>query len=220
MKAMFNSSVAVSMQEDKAKLREILANNEYKPNQEGGFNLLDEIGKGLKYLFNQIAKLFPEKFLPNSSAAIHIISYLVIAGGLCLLGYLIYWLIRQLTVQRRFTKGLQLSAQELMLSYHDYMQNARQAAEAANWKDGARYLFLALLFYCDKNAWIRIEKWKTNGEYLIELQAAQPAIVQEFVSGALLFDKIWYGKTSIDAAEFQAVYRKIEPIVKEGNFDV
>ena len=220
MRDMFNSNAVATIQEDKANLREILARDEYNPSHAEGFGLRDHIVKGIKYILKQIAKFIPDKFLPTSVGSINLISYLVIAAGICLLGFLVYWLVKQLTVQRRFSKGLQLSEQELKLSYHNYLQNAGKEAQATNWKEGARFLFLALLFYCEHKSWIRIEKWKTNGEYMTELQRKQPAIVQEFAEGALLFDKVWYGKKSINADEYKAMLRRIEPIIKEGKFDV
>jgi hypothetical protein len=217
---MISTNAAAAIQEDKAALQKILAHYEYNLSHDGGFDLRNLIVQGLRFIFKQIAKFIPENFLPTSIGAINLISYLVIAAGLCLLGFLIYWLSKQWTVQRHLAKGLLLSEQELKLSYHIYLRNAGNEAEAANWKEGARYLFLALLFYCEHKAWIRIEKWKTNGEYMAELQRKQPAMLREFAEGALLFDKVWYGKKAIDAEEYNAMLRRIEPIVREGEFDV
>lgn len=219
MKEMLNTYLTVSIQEDKAKLQEILARSEYKEYENKGFSLINEIGHGIRYILKQLAKFIPDKFLPSSNSAISIISYLVIAAGVFLLGLLIYWLSKQWTVQRHLTKRLQLSEQELELSYQTYLDNADRAAEVENWKEGARYLFLALLFYCEHRAWIRIEKWKTNGEYRAELQIRQPSILREFAEGALLFDRVWYGKRAIDAAEYKSMLQRIEPIVREGRFD-
>jgi hypothetical protein len=217
---MINTSAAANVQEDKAALQEILARNEYHLSHDDGFSLRNLIMQGVRFLFKQIAKFIPEKFLPTNIGAINLISYLVIAAGLFLLGFLIYWLSKQWIVQRHLAKGLQLSEQELKLSYHTYLHNAGNEAGAANWKEGARYLFLALLFYCEHKGWIRIEKWKTNGEYMAELQRKQPAILRDFAEGALLFDKVWYGKKVIDAEEYNAMLHRIEPIVREGAIDV
>jgi hypothetical protein len=92
LKDMINTSAAATVQEDKAALQEILARNEYNLSHDDGFGLRNLIIQGLRSLFKQIAKFIPEKFLPTSIGALNLISYLVIAASICLLGFLVYWL--------------------------------------------------------------------------------------------------------------------------------
>ncbi|MDB5054225.1 MAG: hypothetical protein JWM44_2275 [Bacilli bacterium] len=217
---MINSIAATDVSEDKTQLQKILDRDEFSAYHHKIFNLRDWIVGGLKYLFKQIAKLIPDRFLPSNVHTLNFISYLVILAGLCLLVYLIYWFMSQLTRQRRLSKRIHLTEEELKRSFTTYMQSARQSEDELNWKDGARYLFLALLFYCDSRGWIRVEGWKTNGEYAEALRMKKPELSGAFREAALLFDKGWYGKKEIDANEFLAMYRLIEPIVRGGEFDV
>lgn len=217
--AMANLLDNVPIADDKAKLQEILSRDEFSAYHRQGFDLSDWIAdriKALYYWFSELMDgLFPNSLPPLSNGMADLISYVVIAAGLGLLAYLIYWFASQLMVQKRLAMPINLSEDQLKQSYVTYMQQADQSANEENWKEGARHLFLALLFYCHTKKWIKVEKWKTNGEYAQELRVSQPNLLKIFAEGAHVYDEVWYGKKTIDASAFRELYLVIEPLVKE-----
>ena len=76
----------------------------------------------------------------------------------------------------------------------------RQAVDSENYALAIRLHYLAILKELSQKNYIRWKREKTNGEYLQELGVSQ--LLLPVRQATLIFERVWYGKTSIGLAEY------------------
>jgi hypothetical protein len=195
--------------EDKQRLNEILSRDEYTQRQGEQESWLET---ALQYVIDAIAKLFDLTEIPTGTASAASTAILV-AAALGLIG-VIYWLSRRMVREQRHKQPL-LARGENIHSYSDYLKAARDQGQRGEWREGERSLFLALLLYMQKKAWIRVEQWKTNWEYLDEIQANQPTAEELFRRHARTFEQVWYGQKQLDKELFFERLNELESVLRE-----
>jgi hypothetical protein len=204
----------VNVTEEKRKLEKILSREEFASyHQKKGDNPLAD---WLERFFDWLASRLEMPEIPHGSG--NIASYLIIAGALVALLLLIIWLSRQ-TIRSQKQKRLLPAGAEESSAYTDYLLQAKQFGENGNWNEGIRYAFLALLFFLEEKEWIKVEKWKTNWEYLGELFDNSPEWAPFFRQQALLFEHVWYGRRSIDEQGFREYIKETEMKLNRGAKD-
>jgi hypothetical protein len=210
---MSNALQIAEIEQDRQRLAEILAGGEFTAHPKASFGLFDFVEKWLKELVEWFQKLFPNTQIP--SGAVDVVKYIVIAFGILLLIFMIYWFAKQIIGQKRLSRKRIPHDQDRVRTSADYLRMAQQAKERGEWREGIRCLFLSLLFYAENKSWLQVERWKTNGEYFEELQLHRPEFLSEFAEGALLFDRTWYGKEAAGLQEFGPFYSKVAQLMKE-----
>jgi hypothetical protein len=203
------------MAQDRQRLDEILAGREFATHSQSSFDLFSLLERWLKSLLEWFRKLFPDTQIPTG--AIDAAAYFVISAGILLLIVMVYWFAKQIVRQKRLSRKRLPHDKDMKRTSADYLQLAQQAKEQGEWRDGIRCLFLAILFYAERKSWLKVERWKTNGEYFEELRLHKPEFMRDFAEGALLFDRIWYGKESAGLEEFNSFYSRIEQLMKGGD---
>ncbi|WP_409343161.1 DUF4129 domain-containing protein [Paenibacillus sp. MBLB4367] len=201
----------MSVPDDKERLRDILERDEYRAYDQsgGGTSLWELFGRWLKKLFD----FFPSLHVSDGAGSAIAYALAVVVFGL--LVWAIYWFSKQLVRQGAFRPKPMLTDEELTWSHRDYLQKAETLKAEGAWREGVRYVFLALLFYMQERSWIAVEKWKTNWEYGEELQRSREGLVPLFRGSAKLFDRVWYGKEPIDEAGLTAFYEQVRETVGE-----
>jgi hypothetical protein len=86
----------------------------------------------------------------------------------------------------------------------DLWRRAEALARQGNFREGVRYLYLAVLTQLHRADLIRYEKTRTNGEYLRQLGAADAGapVVGPFRRLTQLFEQKWYGERSCAADDY------------------
>jgi hypothetical protein len=145
---------------------------------------------------------------------------IILVAAATLLGYIVYqiWRGREIRQARLSSADstLAIDAEEReLVATHNYArlrQLAIEASQSGRYRDAFRLIFLALLVFLDAEGAIKLNRSRTNWEYLRslrdrdELAAKLRPLVRDF-------DRIWYGEErAIEADYFQAsaVYEDIE----------
>ncbi|MCM3079863.1 DUF4129 domain-containing protein [Brevibacillus invocatus] len=202
-------SSAMIGSKDKERLVEILSSDEFNRQSQEGAGWIE---KAINHLIEMIAKLFQVTEIPTEAAGTVSVSVVIVAiGGLL---FLIYWLSRKMVLQQKRERTLFVQGEKIR-SYSDYLNEARQLGQQAEWREAVRHLFLALLVYLQWKKWIRIEKWKTNWEYADEIQYNYPAAQDLFRRHARSFEQVWYGQEEIDQQLFWQQLQELEKLLGE-----
>ncbi|MDF2679858.1 MAG: hypothetical protein K0R47_1048 [Brevibacillus sp.] len=199
--------------EDKQKLAEILSREEYAQQQGNQESWLDPL---LEPLFHALSRMFELGQLPNGTAST--VSTIILVLFVIGLLFFLYWLSRRIVREQRLRQPL-LAKGEKIRTYTDYLQEARERGHKNEWREGERSLFLALLVYLQKRAWIRVEPWKTNWEYAEEIQLNQPLAVDLFRMNARVFEQVWYGQGAVSEGQFWERLKQLETFCREEGLD-
>lgn len=122
---------------------------------------------------------------------------------------LLFFLIRNLLQLRQLPKNKKIGSNgtainieqiEENLAEMDLQQFIRQALAEKNYALAIRLHYLLVLQTLSEKDWIRWKKDKTNQEYLREIQSED--LKQGFRTLTRIFDRVWYGKSLINEADF------------------
>ncbi|MDT3414717.1 hypothetical protein QO009_000561 [Brevibacillus aydinogluensis] len=187
---------ADQLSRDKERLAQILSADEYAVRAEEGKSWLDVL---MEPIVEMISRLL--KHADVSPGAVSTLSGVIIIAALIGLFVLIIWLISRMvrTVQR---KAAPISRGEHIRTHADCLREAKEMGQRGEWREGMRLMFLSLLLYLQEQSWIRVEKWKTNWEYMDELRERQPALEPLFRRHAHAFEQVWYGRKRVEESVF------------------
>ncbi|MBU7006827.1 DUF4129 domain-containing protein [Phosphitispora fastidiosa] len=102
----------------------------------------------------------------------------------------------------------QESAEPGGTDYNGFRETASRYADAGDYREAVRYLYLSLLMFLDGQQLIQFRMSKTNLDYLGELRKSS-ADSDRFTGAANFFERKWYGMencTDTDYREFRAMY--------------
>lgn len=189
---------------DKAakQLQEILDQNEYQMYYEDDRNFLQIWWDRLtNWIGEQLAELFSG--LEPSSGFADLVLFVVIAAVLILIGMVVFQRVRRSRRSRGFTeyKPLQ-SLNEAKWAFTDHLEAARKQEESENYTDAVRHTFLSLLLYFHETGRLKARNWKTNWEYLTELQQVDRQLADSFHQLAFVFDEVVYGERILEKDEY------------------
>lgn len=198
-------------QEDRERLETILNKEEFTVYHEPRANLLRE---WFETVLERIFGLFPEWNI--SPAGTQFLSYMIIGVFLVVLLIFLYWFAKQIVRQKAHQYELGLTEDELSLSYEEYISKAEQCSVDHQYREGTRYMFLALLLYLNKREIIDVQAWKTNWDYLQEINDhANHNWESRFQQSSLLFERVWYGKEAISQRDFHESLSQIKTWLRE-----
>jgi hypothetical protein len=92
-------------------------------------------------------------------------------------------------------------------SADELWSEAEARAQAGQFREAVRFLYLAVLFGLDRKRLLRYEAMRTNGEYVRQLRLAEqapPDLHAVFERLTALFEGKWYGDRPCEADEFGA----------------
>jgi hypothetical protein len=91
------------------------------------------------------------------------------------------------------------------------LSEARQFANAGNYRDAVRELYLATLLMLDERGLLRYDRSLTNREYLDAI-AGEPAVRAALEPIVNTFDRTWYGFQAMGQEEFERYRRQVEGV--------
>jgi hypothetical protein len=83
------------------------------------------------------------------------------------------------------------------------------------YKLGLRFLYISLLIYFNEINVIRIDKSKTNRQYLKEVQRSGHARFDTFSEFTGVFNEVWYGNRKASGEMFMKWYENFNLLKKE-----
>ncbi len=141
---------------------------------------------------------------------------ILIVIGATAIGLIVYftvvWLrergVRTKRQQRASQLDLAFTAEEKeLVATHNYDRLrvlADEAAQSGDFRSGYRLMFLAILVYLDAEGAIRLDRAKTNWEYLRSLPSGEG--LREILRPVVReFDRIWYGERPAAQREYDLV---------------
>lgn len=221
-----NKLLYTSPEEIKEALRGILSSEEFTAQPESRTSLLKLLADWLKaqvekYLKNLklpdegLKKIFGwNEISPGAQLALNIAGIAILV---LFIGGLIYFIFRNL----RFSRKLKQKEDALLLTQlkdpETVEQKAMEYYRQGDYRQGIRFLYIAFLLKLNERNVIRIDKAKTNRQYLNEILNSDFKacdLVRDF-TGA--FNDCWYGNKPIDSQSFDFWYGRYAFLVKEGN---
>ncbi|MBC8080608.1 MAG: DUF4129 domain-containing protein [Gorillibacterium sp.] len=205
----------MDIQEDKEKLRQILERSEYDPHSKS--DNLNPIKTWLEKLWNRLIDLFPDSAIPQGASKLLAIITLFIL--VAVLAYFIIRLTRGIVMSRRMTGQSHrvFHGSDLFeLSHTQLLQEAQSFADHGDYREAVRRMFLASLLLMNCREWVTAEKWKTNHEYVEELQERYPVLVPAFIQSAELFERVYYGGENADVLDYERISVLLAPLWPEG----
>ncbi len=89
------------------------------------------------------------------------------------------------------------------------LSEARQFANAGNYREAVRELYLATLLMLDERGLLRYDRSLTNREYL-DAVAGEPAVHAALEPIVNTFDRTWYGFQAMGQEEFESYRRQVQ----------
>jgi hypothetical protein len=191
----------------------------------------DELGRFLDKLVHRLHIHWKPFTAPAALGASTAITILTIIGVIAVVGLVTLLIVGIVNyIQKRSsiassylpTSGLAINEQEAeLVSQRDYtrlIQLAKQNASEGEYRNGYRLIYLATLVLLDTAGIIRIDRSKTNWEYLRNIQRNGHDAVHGLTTPLTAeFDRIWYGYGNVNADKFDEGIRLFEQIHAELN---
>jgi len=141
------------------------------------------------------------------------------AGALLLIFLLSHWLqgllgyfVNDFEARRRAATG-----EEMPLTAAGARVQASLSAQAGNYRQAVRQLYLSALLTLEEQNLIRYDRSLTNREVLAQVRS-QPGVQHHLQPVVATFDDVWYGIHEPDQATFDGYAREVDQLVgKEGD---
>lgn len=216
----FHTFASPSNEEEvKEKLTEILSeldSGESESDNKDSF-FRKKIIEFIQWLFKKIdpSKLFQtqnEIAIPEGASGI----MKIVAIGLILfiLGLICYFIFRNFKKSRRVMMD---EDAEILNTIHDpdiIISRVQQYIEAGDYSQALRFLYIAMLISFNKLNIIRINKAKTNKQYLLEIESNKPQVYSIVVNFTNDFNRYWYGKKELSKTKFESLYQSYSTIIE------
>ena len=136
--------------------------------------------------------------------------YLLLLLSVAGLSFLVFFVASR--VSRAFFPDRAAAGQESAeaggTDYNGFREIAARSADAGDFREAVRYLYLSLLMFLDGQQLIQFRMSKTNMDYLAELRKSSKS-PERFTGVVNFFERKWYGMencTDTDYREFRAMY--------------
>lgn len=190
-------------QEIKERIEKILAFDEFLE-KEKNKSIIETISVGVKEIIENIKEAIRQLFDKanimdfNSSGGINPVSSMVLKLlGISIIIVVLFLLVFIFSKNFKSAKKIRfMEDQELMLALKDaQLVEERAAAFAASgdYRQGIRHLYIALLLKLNEKDYIRIQKSKTNKQYMNELRNAYFKYYETVIEFTHDFNRFWYG---------------------------
>jgi hypothetical protein len=102
------------------------------------------------------------------------------------------------------------------LNSGEYLMEAERWAGAQNYEQAIRALFAGLLVYLQEKGLIETKTWKTNGEYLRELQSGHKDAADVFSCLAGNYEETVYGGLPLELESYRLCRTQVEGFFGKG----
>jgi hypothetical protein len=139
------------------------------------------------------------------AAILRIVLYVALGVGLVWLGWILYRRFLKREPAADTDKGRRVILGEVLdekTTVEELMAEAAKYAQAGDYRQAIRKVYIALLYDMDKREVIRIEPSLTNREYLRAVRA-QVKLYPPMRDMTDRFDLVWYGQGTVGVGEYE-----------------
>ncbi len=121
------------------------------------------------------------------------------------------------TNNRTFDPNQRIDTDTIAEQIHEYDLNAliHQAIGNRDYSLAVRLYYLLTIQTLSEKKWIKWKKDKTNKDYLREIHELD--FKQQFRELTNIFERVWYGESTIDASVFSRIQRKFQQFIRSIN---
>lgn len=194
-----------------APLETILADDAYQYRQEPSW--LAQRWRELNEWFNQnVLRYFPGLNDP----ALDLAEIVLLVAAVVALAAVLYYVFRDLFTDFVASAALPPDAGDAAaLSADAALQRAQDLSGGGDYRTAVRYLYLSALLLLEERDLLRYDRSLTNREYLRSL-AGRPRLAAALRDVIEVFDRVWYGFQSLDAAEYDWYRQRVEALKRQG----
>jgi len=206
-------------------LSELDSEKKNEKDDDGSNFIREKIMEFIEWLFEKLdnSQIFDTQdqiTMPTETSKVMKIVAIVLI--LLTLGLIFYFILRNFKRSRRVMMD---EDAEILSTVHDpdiILDRVRQCSEAGDYSQALRFLYIAMLISFNKLNIIRINKSKTNKQYLIEIESNRPQIYNTVVDFTDDFNKYWYGKKELGKTKFESLYQAYSTVFETegGSTDV
>ena len=122
---------------------------------------------------------------------------------------------QSLASDERLLERVRHLPQELQRENLDYRAEAERLMQSGDFEQAIVLLFAYQLLILDRSACLRLNRGKTNRQYLQETRFANPQASEWFSSVVKLFESSYFGRRVIEASEFARCWRENEMLERQ-----
>lgn len=168
--------------------------------------IVEKIKEKIKELWDKIKiperrpEFANESMDPVAAASLKLIGITIIAAAVILVIILViknFSSVKRVKIEEDRDILLALKDAELL------KQKAFELAEKGDYRQGIRFLYISLLLKLNEADIIKIEKSKTNKQYLNELRVSGFGLMEKAAEFTSDFNKFWYGNSKTDKEHFE-----------------
>jgi len=149
---------------------------------------------------------------PQTLLVLKIIGILIIIGFIV---FLLWFVLRNIKLSKRIKHEEDAILLTTLSNYEEVERTALDYCSKGDYNQGLRFLFLALLIRLNQVNIIKIEKSKTNRQYLMEIRAngyGNYNIISEFTRE---FNECRYGRQSVSRERFEIWLEKYRLLISD-----
>lgn len=149
---------------------------------------------------------------PGTFFILKIAAIALIIAVILLLGYFI---IRSFRFSRKVMMDDDMEIINTIKDPDVLMKKVDECLSVGDYNQALRFLYIAMLINLNKLNIIKINKSKTNKQYLLEIQANRPQIYETALLFTHDFNKYWYGGRNLDRSRFDSWYNTYNQLIGE-----
>lgn len=204
-------------------IKNILSSNEFsgEKKQSGILKTVADMIKSIaEWINEQIKKLkIPDKSVnltsrqlsPGEILTLKIIGILIIV---LFIAAVLYFLYKNLRISRKLKQEEDALILSTFKDYEAVEQKAMEFYRQGDFRQGLRFLYIALLLKFNEENLIRIDKSKTNRQYLNELLNYGFAMYDVILDFTRTFNECWYGGRRVEKEKFDLWYETYGSLIK------
>lgn len=208
--------------EVKEKLQEILSQEEFSDKKESGKNYLSSLREKIIEFFKELYEklnvskkmgelLFGKSVSPLQMQVLQIVALVLLVLIIVLI---IYFIFRNLKNSKKIKQDEDLIILNTIKDPDVLFAKAMECKNSGDYNQALRYLYIGLLVSLNKINIIKINKSKTNKQYLMEVQNNKPDIYNTMSDFTYDFNIHWYGKKPLDETRLEFWLHRYNNLVK------
>lgn len=210
-------------QEVTQKIQDILSRKEFTQ-QNNRPNLIDEMAKNIWNIIKKVLRdIMPtsnettemgKELSPFASMILKIVGITILASFIAVL---LYYVFKNFRFSKSFKEMDDAKLLSVLKDAERVYQNALELAQKGDYRQGIRFLYISLLIRLNEMNVIKIDKSKTNKQYLREAYESNFLDYELLLQFTYAFNEYWYGKRSIDKDIFDLWDQNYSSIIREVN---
>ncbi|TYQ18307.1 UNVERIFIED_CONTAM: hypothetical protein Cloal_0738 [Acetivibrio alkalicellulosi] len=206
-------------------LSEIVSSNTIKRSENDNKNIFDDLRERIREFIKEKFDEFMNRLniegsiieaLEGKSIPLWVIALLKY-GSIALIILIIVFIGYYILKNRFISKKIKVQNDEILTSIKDpdlVLMKVQEHMKNGNYNDALRFLYIAALINYNKLNIIKINKAKTNKQYLIEIRQNKPEAFNEFTNFTYDFNKYCYGRRKLSLDKFQLWYDAYFELIK------